>query len=561
MITITHTESAALPEGRASRMMSISESHSRDVIELLRSPATHDDSTAEVQVIETHISWVFVTEHFAYKLKKAVRFDFLDFSTPTARHRACEEEVRLNRRLAPGVYLGVLPITIDSSGKLRLGSHGTAIDWVVKMRRLPVDDCLDRLIRNHRLVERQVDEVANLLARFYWQTVPLMVRSDEYRREIERHVRANRQELLAEEHHLSAAMVKRVHAAQLRFLKLQPQMLESRVCDGRIVEGHGDLRPEHVCFTPEPVIFDCIEFNAEFRRLDVADELCFLAMECDYLGAPWIGRRILDVYFRANDDQPPDRLLAFYKAYRACVRAKVAALRAHQLHAQGRASSLEAAAEYLRLADRYVGELGPPVVLIVRGLMGTGKSTLATTLAETFGTELLSTDHIRRELFGTPAEPQAYGAGRYRPESRQKVYQEMFRRTAQMLDEGLSVVLDGTFLSADLRTEIAALARRRGARPLVVECRCPAETARQRIAQRADEMKTLSDARPELFDLQRRKEEPNPPGLSVVEVDTTEAVGLQLDTVTNALDGVDPWGGAPRHAAGRSLPVEGSNGR
>src|SRR5439155_12847777 len=195
------------------------------------------------------------------------------------------------------------------------------------------------------------------------------------------HVHGNLRELLAVKHHLPRGVVERVHGFQLQLLMLQPALFEGRVESGRIVEGHGDLRPEHICLSDPIQIFDCIEFSPDFRRIDVADELAFLAAECDFLGADWVGPQLLAAYRRQSGDIPPPILIDFYKSYRACVRAKVAALRADQLQGAAQSAAAAEAHQHLALADRHVESWSKPLVLVVGGLSGTGKTTLAKALA------------------------------------------------------------------------------------------------------------------------------------------------------------------------------------
>ena len=371
----------------------------REEVELLSRSSTYGERTGRVERLETHISWLFLTKRRVYKLKKPIRFDFLDYSTVQRRKRACEAEVQLNRRLAPHTYLGVMPLVRSPCGRLQLGGYGTPVDWVVVMRRLDADQSLDALIRSGRVTRQQVDQLATRLSDFYRQLPPLTIRAQEYRQRIEEHVRANRQSLLEAAGELDAGAVhrvhsgraagvspsgvldvgavNRVHAGQLRVLTLAPDWLEDRACDGRVVEGHGDLRPDHIYFQPGPIIIDCIEFNAEFRQLDVLDELSFLAMECDIRQAGWIGRHILERYGQTNGDHPPEGLLSFYKCYRATVHAKVAALRAEQHPADPQASDWSLARQYVQLADTYAAGLGPPLLVVLRGPAGCGKSTLA----------------------------------------------------------------------------------------------------------------------------------------------------------------------------------------
>jgi predicted kinase len=269
----------------------------------------------------------------------------------------------------------------------------------------------------------------------------------------------------------------------MRLVRLYPEMIESRVCDGRIVEGHGDLRPEHIYLTPTPVVIDCVEFRRDFREIDVLDELCFLAMECERLGAAYIGKQILDYYCRVSADHPPAALAMLYRAYRACVRAKVHVLRARQLSGVQRSAAQGDARDYLQLADRYAARLGPPVMLLVRGRSGTGKSTLAAALAEGLALEYLTTDVLRQELFGT-GQAAAFQQGSYTPENRQRVYDVLAQRATELLSSGVSVVVDGTFLTRASRRPLLEAAQQHRAVSLILECTCPLPVAQQRIAAR-----------------------------------------------------------------------------
>jgi aminoglycoside phosphotransferase family enzyme/predicted kinase len=503
---------------------------SDSIVVCLLDPTAYEERPVRVECIETHISWVFLTDRFAYKLKKPVRFDFLDFSTSELRHQACQAEVRLNRRLAQDVYLGVVPVT-ERNGRISLGGDGTPIDWVVKMHRLPVDRSLDRLIQSGELPADAPQQLARLLAHFFTNLPPLSIGVREYRGRLVEHVRSNRDELLAAKTGVDPAIVRRVHELQFLMLNLAPDVLEDRAWEGRIVDGHGDLRPEHIYLAPTPVIIDCIEFNAEFRQLDVVDELCFLAMECERLGAGWIGDEILSQYRLASGDCPSDKLLAFYKCYRACVRAKVCELRAGQVHGKDKALAEHSSADYLALADKYRAEIGRPVLLTVRGLTGTGKTVLARQLSERLEIERLETDAIRRELFGESKSPAEFGADIYRQENRARVYEEMLSRTRKMIDAGRSVILDGTFLGANTRAEALACAADGRAVPLVIHCHCSDDLARQRIAARRASGESLSESRPEIHARQKELEEPDPQGHPVLRVDTADEPVANVDAI------------------------------
>lgn len=322
-------------------------------VAFLRQPRAYPEKPACIETIETHMSWVFLTPQHAFKLKKPVHYDYLDFSTVAARKMNCEAELRLNQRLAPNVYLDVIPLALDSYGEMRLGGQGEILDWLVMMRRLPAERMLDYLIRKRALEPMDTHAVAEILARFYRESAAIGIGGEEYHRQYMHKVQANRDALADPAYGLSATLVTAVHEAQLEFLHTAPKLFERRAADGRIVEGHGDLRPEHVCVESLPVIFDRLEFNRSFRLIDPADELAFLAMECERLGAPRVEPELFGAYHRFTGDYPPPQLVYFYKAQRACLRARLAIWHLHDLAPDAWSRWRAVAEEYLRLAESY----------------------------------------------------------------------------------------------------------------------------------------------------------------------------------------------------------------
>jgi aminoglycoside phosphotransferase family enzyme len=321
-------------------------------VAFLTRPESYPTQPQRVEVIETHMAWVFFTDRHAYKLKKPVRYDYLDFSTIEARHRDGVEEVRLNRRLAADVYYGILPLTVAPQGTIQLDGPGEVIDWLVKMRRLPADRMLDRAIAQDTVDVPAARKVGELLARFYLQTPPVAITPAVYRRRLTTSVRENRDALIAAGHVLSAGLVESVTGTQLALLERQPGLLASRVHAGRIVEAHGDLRPEHICLEPQPVIIDCLEFNRDFRILDAVSELMFLTLECARLGAPNLGEVIVQRYSEATGDVPPEPLRRFYTCYHACIRAKIALWHLADVADREAPRWIDKATYYLRQAHR-----------------------------------------------------------------------------------------------------------------------------------------------------------------------------------------------------------------
>lgn len=327
---------------------------SEDAVAFLRRPGAYSAAAATVEVIETHMSWVFLVGNRVYKLKKPVYCEFLDFSTPEARRHDCEEEVRLNRRLAPGVYLGVVPLIITSCGTLQLGGEGRPLDWLVEMRRLPRQLMLDQAIRAGTAAASEVRRCILTLAAFYRGCTPVAMGAQQYRLRFIDGVQSTRRALEAPEYGIPADSLQAVTAAQLAFIKENAPLLDRRVDERRIVEGHGDLRPEHICLTEPPLFIDCLEFNREWRLVDPADELAYLALECEHAGAPRVGEVALAAYREGTGDEPPEPLIDFYKSYRAGIRAKLSAahLRDH-LDTDSRRKWQDRACRYLELAHRY----------------------------------------------------------------------------------------------------------------------------------------------------------------------------------------------------------------
>ena len=314
-------------------------------VRFLQSPAAHG-GMAPVESIETHMSWVFLTDEHVLKLKKPVRFPFLDFSTLAARARWCEEEVRLNRRLAPGVYLGLRALQWDGHA-LSLGAPaaGRTVDWLVLMRRLPDSRMLDRMIAEGRVAPADIDGLVSRLGRFYRGALRLPVPAVQYVEHFQREQASNREVLLRPQfavRHAEEALDRLDRA-----LLTHAELLYERCARGCIVEGHGDLRPEHVCLTDPPVVIDCVEFNLCLRRVDPFDEGAFLALECEQAGADWIGKRLLAGLAAALDDRPPAALIQLYTAQRALLRARLAM--AHLLDPDPRVPL-----KWPALAQRYV---------------------------------------------------------------------------------------------------------------------------------------------------------------------------------------------------------------
>lgn len=325
-------------------------------VAFLSAPENYPGAVGAVEVVETHISYVFLTETHAYKLKKPVHTPALDLRTREARRRNALEELRLNRRLAPDVYLGVLPLTVGSSG-LELGGGGEPVDWLVKMRRLPREGLLDELIRAGRVTMAEIDALVERLVGFYRSAPVVDVAAEEYVQWFVQRIDDTDQELTAHASLLPRAVVHDVHDRLRGFLRRDGELVGRRAAEHHVVEGHGDLRPEHVYLRDGIVVIDCLEFSRALRLVDPVDELAFLGLECERLGADDIGPRLVDGYGARCGDRPPARLVDFYAGVRAALRAKLAIWHVDDPSVRDPARWPEVATEYLRLAQDHAARL------------------------------------------------------------------------------------------------------------------------------------------------------------------------------------------------------------
>jgi aminoglycoside phosphotransferase family enzyme len=294
-----------------------------DKVAFLSGPGAYAHPVDAIILRETHMSWVFLAGDRVYKLKKPVRFPYLDFSSLERREAACRAEVSLNRRLAPDVYVGVAPLTLSSSGP-SIGGAGPIADWLVVMHRLDERWALEQVLRERRLDTSQLDRLVATLLRFYRRARPLFLSAGAHLSRWSENLTANRRVLLDPRFALPSALIQRVDRIQRRFVAEHRRMLEARALRHRIVDGHGDLRPEHIWLNAEVRIIDCLEFNPRLRAVDPFDEIAYLDLECERLGAAWAGRYVKTRVERRLNERLPAALFHFYRSYRAVLRARLA---------------------------------------------------------------------------------------------------------------------------------------------------------------------------------------------------------------------------------------------
>lgn len=340
-----------------SAQLHIKEPSLAEKVSAMQDPAFYPHSVREVKALETHFAWVFLAGEFAYKLKKPVQHERLNHLSLAARRHSCYAELELNRRLAPQVYVAVVPLLAGASGELSLLGEGEPVEWLVKMRCLPEEWFLDRCIREQRLELRAVQAVGWLLADFYKSRRSEPMSAEGYCKRLHSQVQVNRRELLSPELHLSAKLVNDIAHRQDLFLKKETKLVGTRAGQGRIVEGHGDLRPEHIHLGSPECVIDCLEFDRDLRLLDPLNELAFLLIECEMLDATWVGREIVEIYGEQNGDALSEPLLRFYCSHRATTRAKMVAWHLRDPLYRTRIDWSARATRYLQLARNHLDGL------------------------------------------------------------------------------------------------------------------------------------------------------------------------------------------------------------
>lgn len=329
-----------------------------DKVKFLSRPDSYPSGVGAVTARETHMSWVFMAGDRVYKLKKPVRFPYLDFSTLDRRASACRAEFLLNSRLAPGVYLGVTPLTMSPRG-LAIDGDGPIVEWLVAMRRLEENGALDAVLLGGRLELRQADRIASTLAAFYQHARRVHIRPEVHLAEWWKALASDRRVLRDSRLGLPQGIMERIERAQRDFLARSSQLLVERIHKRRIVDAHGDLRPEHIFLRDPITIIDCLEFDPRLRALDPLDELAFLHLECERLGAKWAGDRIRRRLASQLGDDPSTGLFVFYRCHRATLRARLSI--AHLLDPSPRTPDKwpRRARAYLRLAAADARRLEP----------------------------------------------------------------------------------------------------------------------------------------------------------------------------------------------------------
>jgi uncharacterized protein len=477
----------------------------------LLSPAAYPHSPQKVNLCQTQMSFVFLTGEYAYKVRKSVNLGYLDYSSLEKRLFFCHREVELNRRLSPDIYLAVVPI-VEVGGRFYVEGNGEPIEYAVKMRQLPQDRMMDVLLSRGQVNGEMVVKVAEKLVGFHQiaETNPQIASYGG----VEIIQQNNRENFSQTEKYIDVSITSEGHRRLKEytesFIKDNTYIFVQRLNEGRIKDCHGDLHAAHICFTGDIVIYDCVEFNNRFRYSDVASEVAFLAMDLDRYRRSDLSQRFIDAYVELSHDDELLELLSFYRCYRACVRGKVESFKLDDpyIPEEEKKAILVTARRYFDLARLY--SRSKPLLILVMGLMGTGKTTIAQSLGGRFGFSVISSDVVRKQLAGiSPAEHhfEEFHTGIYADDFSVRTYEEMFHEASDILAQGRSVILDASFNKKESRVRAREMARGLGADFLVLECVLSEEEIMRRLNKRLGENST-SDGRWEIFYYQKEEFQP-----------------------------------------------------
>lgn len=515
----------------------------RNLIESLQNPSFYNHPACEVKFIETHISWVFLAGKFAYKLKKPVNFGFLDFSTLSKRHHYCLEELRLNRRFAPQLYLDV--VGIGGTPEKPVIGGAPAIDYLVKMTRFSREDELDQLLQKNDLSTEIIRQFACYLANIHQQAP--QVATDSFFGSLEA-IRKPAQENFTQLRPLLTDSTQQQQLTELEHWShsvldgLLP-LIEKRRRQGNIRECHGDAHLANmVWFNEKPLLFDCIEFNDNLRCIDVINDIAFLLMDLENRDAKNLSWMFLNHYLQQTGDYTALPLLNYYKSYRALVRAKVTSLRLSQpgLSSTERKRNSDLLQSYLNLSSSY-GQTRKTPLMICHGFSGSGKSTFCNQLATTYGAVSILSDIERKRLHGLkPGSKSGSGieSGIYTHQAGQKTYTRLVDLSASIIRSGFPVIVDATFLKHQRRTEMRQLAEQLKVPFIILDFPLSRKELFQRVERRRHQNDEVSEATSSVLEQQLNTAQPltsqeQQASFTIQQNSSAEAIAKQLDKWTN----------------------------
>jgi len=487
--------------------------HQEKIFQLMKKPGFYPHAVSKIEQRETHISKVFLTGDYVYKIKKSVNLEFLDYTTLAKRNYYCHQETTLNRRLSHNVYLGVVAISFKD-GRYSISGPGKPVEYAVKMRQLPEDCSLIRMLKGGKIDNTLVEQLARMLADFYqysprgekitgfgsWETI-----------------RAKCEENFGQMEKFSREMFNDrifnvIHAATRSFLIRRKPLFLHRTENGKIFDCHGDLRSGHIYFDNGIQIIDCIEFNERYRYSDMASDLAFLAMDLDFEGFPKIAGHLINTFAQYANDPDMFVLIDFYKCYRALIRTKVNCIQLENTSIGDwkKANIRREIDRYMDLAYQYALQFTRPTLWVVCGMPASGKSTISNELSRILNIKVFCSDLVRKELFGlkphdfmdVPFEKGIYSKG-----ASSLTYGKLLLLAQEEIEKGASVILDATFSNTHQRDEALRLAVDTDVNIIFAECLSAVNLSKARLIKRRTGP-SISDARIRHFEQFKKRFEP-----------------------------------------------------
>ena len=505
------------------------------LVQHLQNAECYPHVTSSFEVFETHISYVILTGEYVYKFKKPVELGFLDFSSLQKRKFFCEEELRLNRRLAPDMYLAVVSVHGEPEHP-RVGGEGPVLEYAVKMRQFATADRMDMVTARGELTASHIDQLAELVAAFH-ERIPIAGMDTHFGtlEVIRQRIMQNFEQVLQHTDDAEiTSLCNQLRAWSEAALDKRCDLIAQRKQQGSVRECHGDMHMANIVMLEDkPVIYDCLEFSEDLRWIDTISEVAFLYMDLDFHHQHKLALRYLNQYLSLSGDYAGLGLLCIYLVYRAMVRAKVNSIGAKQQQADPdmAADYLATTKSYLALASNYVESFASPVLIILHGLSGSGKSWLAEQLLESYGAIQIRSDVERKRLLGLAAQAKtksAVGRGAYSADITSQTYQRLLDLARLILQAGNSVIVDATFLKKKQREQFHQLAQSLEVPFVILDIQATENTLRSRIARRMEHEKDASEATLAVLEKQIKSNEPlaDSEAVFAIRVDTDKALNL-----------------------------------
>lgn len=463
---------------------------------------------APIQLMQTHVSYVFLTGDYAYKVKKPVNFGFLNFSTLEARQHFCLEEINMNRQNAPEIYLDVLSINQTDNHQFELNGTGQAVEYVVKMREFPQDDLFISLFEQGKLKEDHMEELGKIVAQFHF-----LAQTNDYIRsfgEVAQVRQAIDENYQQTEKYIGGPQTQQQFEETRQytdaFFDNQPELFKSRIENQKIRECHGDLHLRNICLWKNKIqLFDRIEFNEPFRFVDVMYDVAFAVMDLEARGSKELGNAFLNTYVEQTGDWLGLQVLPLYLSRQAYVRAKVTSFLLDDpgVPEAAKKEAMVTAADYYKLAWNYTQQRQGKLILM-SGLSGSGKTTVARHLARKLGAIQLRSDAVRKHMAGISLQEKG-GAELYSHEMNQKTYDRLLELGIKLASQGWTVILDAKYDREAARTNAIANAKNHQLPIEIIHCQAPEAILRDRLSTRTDQ---VSDATADLITQQQADTEP-----------------------------------------------------